>query len=130
MHLGVDLGQITGEGKDCDEINRLYTREKRLAKERSKKEHRQRSAANVKRLEPFYQNCQTGSPGGSGGAVDPLPGPSDGAFVPSNLISSGALTASGTVTSAQGLNYGRIGGIALAGIVAVGGLIWFLGRGK
>jgi hypothetical protein len=120
--LGIYLGQITAEGKSCEEIERLYTREKRLAKERSKASHRKRHAANVKRLDPAYQNCKEGGPQAVyPGPVDPLgTGP----------VSPLALQASQLPAPERGLNYGKVGGLALAGVVVVGGLIWFFSRGK
>ena len=70
------LSQITPGGKDCADIKRLFERESRLAKTRSKK-HRPRHKKNAARLEKSYQECQTRAseviPPSAGGERPPTP---------------------------------------------------------
>ncbi len=126
------LGQLSPDGQDCGEIKRIYEREKRLSRTRSKKSHRTRHRRNAERYAKAFRECQNLTPEAipvaAGGLPDPLATlttsgvPSvAGSSVPEMSISSGAQEPS--------LDYTRIAMMGIGAAVVLGGLI-FLARPK
>jgi hypothetical protein len=114
--LDCGLGQITPEGKDCAEIERLYKREKRLSKSRSKASHRKRHKTNAERLEPAYNECQ----GEPGHRIVPEAGGMPELVSTLTPWEAEQIVSGGTPP----VNYGRIAGLVIGGAVLLGGLIY------
>jgi len=116
---GVGLGQLHPEGMDCAEVKRIYEREKRLSKTRSKASHRKRHKANMERFQSAYDECQS----------EPAHRivPSAGGM-PDLVSSLTERDVEGIITASQPepLDYGRVSGMVLGGAVLIGGLIFLM----
>jgi len=117
---GVGLGQLHPEGKDCAEIIRIYKRELRNSKTRSKASHRKRHKKNAERFEAAYQECQ-GEP-----AHRIVPAAGGMPELVSSLTPTDVERIIESQTPGPSLDYTRIAGLALGGMVLLGGIIWLV----
>jgi len=126
------LAQLHPEGMDCADIERIYKRELKNSKTRSKASHRKRHKANAERFKAAFEQCTQGDlpahriPEAAGGLPDMV-----SSLTPEDVQQ----IINPTIPDDTGppTDYGKVGMIVVAGTVMLGGLIWLLrpkGTGK